>query len=124
MLNSSVIKGTNIVTATYSGSLGAEQMEELRDQLSRVVAQHGNVRLLVEIGDLELGRMEPRAIWEDLKLVGRFDELDRYAVVADHDWVSRLVNIADAVTPFDLRVFPIDQRDHAVAWLSNEFNGA
>lgn len=75
MLNSSVIEGTNIVTATYSGSLGTEQMEQLRDQLS--------------------------------------------SVVADHDWVSRLVNVVDAAaTPFDLRVFPIDRRDDAVAWLS------
>lgn len=118
MLNSSVVEGTNIVTATYSGSLGTDEMETLRDQLSTIVDQHGTVRLLVELGDIDLGRIEPRAIWEDLKLAGMIDNLDRYALVADQDWVGALSSAADAVTPFGLRVFPGDRRDDAVAWLS------
>lgn len=119
MLTTSSIEGTNIVTATYQGgSLSADEMEELRGRLTRAVALHGAVRLLVEIGKVDLGRIEPRAIWEDLKLVGMIDDLDRYAVVTDQDWIANLAGAADAVAPFDLRVFPADRRDDAVAWLS------
>jgi hypothetical protein len=61
--------------------------------------------------------MPPRAIWEDLKLLGLFDDLDRYALVADHEWIARLADAADAAVPFELRAFPSDSRDAALDWL-------
>lgn len=117
MLDSSVIDGTNIVTAIYAGSLSKAEMEEMSDTLRRVAADHQKVRLLVELGDISLVRIEPGAIWEDLKLFGLLDELERYALVADQEWITRLAKVTDAIVPFEFEIFPTERRDEALGWL-------
>jgi len=117
MLDSSVIDGTNIVTAIYAGSLSKEEMEEMSNTLHRVAGVHKTVRLLIELGDIDLRRIEPGAIWEDLKLFGMLDELERYALVADQGWVTQLAKVTDAVVPFEFEIFPTERRDDALAWL-------
>ena len=62
MLTSSVVEDTNIVTATYDGSVDAEEMIAVRDRLHTVIRRHGRARLLVEYGEVVRGRIEPRAL--------------------------------------------------------------
>lgn len=118
MLESSVIEGTNVVTATYEGALGAEEVETVRQQLSDLIAQHGKARLLVQFGDVDLGRVEPEAVWKDLKSIGMLDDLDRVAMVTDAGWADKFSSFADKVTPFELKVYGTQSRDAAVAWLN------
>jgi hypothetical protein len=70
MLTSNVMEGSNIVTMTYDGPLHAEEMVAVREQLTTVVRERGSARLLVEYGTVDLGRVEPRAMWEDLRTAG------------------------------------------------------
>lgn len=118
MLTSSTIEGTNIVAITYDGSLSAEEMDAMRADLSAVKDAHGSVRLLVEYGDLDLGRIEPEAIWKDLKTAGMLGDLERCALVTDASWIEKLSGAADRLAPFEVRTFSTDERDDAVAWLS------
>jgi hypothetical protein len=70
MLTSNVMEGSNIVTMTYDGPLHAEEMVAVRERLTTVVRERGSARLLVEYGTVDLGRIEPRAMWEDLRTAG------------------------------------------------------
>jgi hypothetical protein len=46
-------------------------MVAARERLKTVIRERGSARLLVEYGAVDLGRVEPRAMWEDLKAAGR-----------------------------------------------------
>jgi hypothetical protein len=37
------------------------------EKVSAVVAERGSAKLLLEVQDVDLGRIEPKALWEDLK---------------------------------------------------------
>lgn len=117
MMTSSVVEDTNIVTATYDGSVDAEEMIAVRDWLHAVIRRHGRARLLVEYGDVDLGRIEPRAIWEDLKTIGVLSDVDRVAVVADQGWLDTTASAAGAILPTEVRTFGRARRDDAIAWL-------
>lgn len=119
MLNSSVIEDTNIVTATYAGSNTAEEMIALRARLHTVIRRNRRARLLVEYGEVILGRIEPLALWEDLKATGMLTDLDRIAVVADQEWLDTVASVAGAILPAQVRTFDRVQRDDAIAWLQN-----
>ena len=118
MLTSSTIEGTNIVTATYDGSLSAEEMDALRAELRNVKDEHGGVRMLLQYGQVDLGRIEPEAFWKDLKTAGMLGDVERCALVTDADWVETLGSVADRLAPFEVRTFGTDERDEAVAWLN------
>ena len=106
-----------LVAVTYDGPLRAEEMVAVRDQLTTVVRERGSARLLVEYGTVDLGRVEPRAMWEDLRTAGVLMDLTRVAVVADPGWIETLASMVGTALPVEVRSFGRDQRDHAVAWL-------
>ena len=120
MLTTSVLEGTQIVAATYSGSLRTEEMTTLREQIERVIAEHGQARLLLEYGDIDLSRIEPRAMWEDLKTAGVLGDVDRIAVLTDARWLQKVTGAAQTVTPAEVQVYDADRRTDAEHWLRGQ----
>lgn len=118
MLNTSVIEGTNIVTLDFAGSLDVEDEQRLRSALDPVIEQHGLARVLAAIGEIDLGRVEPKAAWMDLKAAGYLDKIDRLAVVSDASWLAKISEWTGELTSLTVRTFSSDQRDQATAWLS------
>jgi hypothetical protein len=119
MLTSTVISDTNIVIATYDGALTAEEVIAVREKLAGVIAQHGNARMLVEYGDVDLSRMQPRAVWEDLKSAGLMRTVEKAAVLTDTRWVKSLSTAAGVLAPIDVRVYDTGQRAEALSWLQS-----
>lgn len=119
MLTSMVITDTNIVVAAYDGALTAPDVIAVRQQLDEVVAEHGTARMLVEYGDVDFGRMEPRAVWEDLKSAGVMRDVEKATVLTDKQWVQKLTDAAGALVPTDIRVYDTRQRTEALTWLSS-----
>ncbi len=119
MLKTDVIEGTNIVTATWDGAQDADESDALRASLDSVTAAHGQARLLLELGDVDPGRVEPEAFWKTLKTTGKLDDVDRAALVTDAGWAEKLTGLVDKVAPFELKAYETGQRDDAVAWLSS-----
>ena len=117
MLDSSKIEGTDIVTVTYKDSAGADEMVSVREKLSAVVAERGSAKLLLEVQDVDLGRIEPKALWEELKSAHLADDIDRLAIVADSGAIEKLAGAADRFTSVEVRAFDSGQRDDAVVWL-------
>jgi hypothetical protein len=117
MLTTTVIENTNVVTATYDGSLAADDAEALHDRILAVASTHGAARLLVDLQGVDIGRIEPEAVWEDVKTFADLDEVDRLAVVTDSSWVRPVAERVDFVIKPDVDVFDADQHDEALAWV-------
>ncbi|MEH1127149.1 STAS/SEC14 domain-containing protein [Micromonospora sp. CPCC 206061] len=119
MLTSTVIGDTNIVMAAYDGALTEPEVTVARERLADVIAQHGKARMLVEYGDVDFGKMEPRAVWEDLKSAGLMRDVEKAAVLTDTRWVKALSKATGAVAPTDIQVYDTRQRAEALSWLQS-----
>lgn len=76
-------------------------------------------RVLVEIGPGFEG-VTPAAAWDDIRLGLRAARsFDGYAVVSDQEWVRSTSRVVGVVMPFPMRVFPLAERDAALAWLTS-----
>ncbi|AGF71812.1 STAS/SEC14 domain-containing protein [Corynebacterium halotolerans] len=117
MLTTDAIAGTNIVTAAYSGSIGTEEMEHLRSTVQQVIDREGSVRLLTEFGDIEPGRIEPKAWIEDLRMTGILGDIEKMAVVAGAAWLQKWTELAGGLIPGEVETFDAGQRDEARDWL-------
>jgi hypothetical protein len=119
MLQTSVIEGTNVVSVTADGSISTEEEVVARQIIDEVVGEHGSARMLLEFAGVDVGRVEPKAVWEDLKSTRLLGDIDRVAVVADSGMLDKLVGAADALSSMEMRTFESGRRDEAVAWLTS-----
>lgn len=117
MLTTDTIEGTNIVTAAYSGSVDTEEMEQLRSRVRQVIDRDGSVRLLLEYGDIEPGRIDPKAYVEDLKMTGILGDVDKIALVTDTPWIRKSAELSGALISGEVKTFEADKRDEALLWL-------
>lgn len=117
MLTCRQIDDTPLIEIAYDGHLGTDEMKDLRALLDAVVAEHGEARLLMEYGGV--GRMEPAALWEDLKME-RFviaRRLTRMAVLTDKKWLDTVLGLADRIGVIEARTFGPGAREEALTWL-------
>lgn len=119
MLDSTILEDTNIVTATYSGSLGADETATLRHQIEQVIDAHGSARLLLEMGDVDMGRVEPKAVWEDLKSAQFLGDVSRMALVTDESVLASTNELMGKLTATETKAFASDDRDQAIVWLQS-----
>lgn len=117
MLTTATVDGTNIVTATYSGALATEEMEQLRAAVRQMIDRDGSVRLLLEYGDIDLGRIEPKAYAEDLKMIGALGDIERIALVTDAAWIRTASQLLGTAISGEVKSFPSTERDEALLWL-------
>ncbi|WP_435199993.1 STAS/SEC14 domain-containing protein [Janibacter sp. GS2] len=119
MLTTSVIDGTNIVSVTLDGSVSADEDDAAQREIAAVAAEHGKARMLLDYEGIDLSRVEPRAVWEDLKGVRLLGDIDRVGVVADSRAIESFAEVLGAVSAVEVRAFGHQQREAAVAWLSS-----
>lgn len=61
------------------------------------------------------------AMWEDLKMgVGHLTHWERIALVTDVDWMKRVAAMFGWMSPGELKVFPLAERDAAIAWAAGK----
>ena len=117
MLTTDTVAGTNIIIAAYSGSIDTEEMAHLRSTIQQVIDHDGSVRLLAEFGEVEPGRIEPKAWVEDLKMTGILGDVEKMAVVADASWLQKWTELAGGPISGAVEAFDAAQRDEALRWL-------
>lgn len=60
------------------------------------------------------------ALWEDLKVgVEHLRAWKRIALVTDIEWMRHLTALFGWMTPGEIRVFPLDERAEATAWVAD-----
>jgi hypothetical protein len=80
-------------------------------------AKAGDVRFLIVMPEFK--GMTGGAVWQDLKVgVEDFRAWKRIAVVTDIEWVDHLTWLFGWMTPGETKVFPMDKREEAVAWVT------
>jgi hypothetical protein len=78
-------------------------------------AAAGEIRFVVVIP--EFHGMTGGALWQDVKVgVEQFRAWKRIALVTDIDWMRYATELFGWMTPGTIKVFPLAQRDEAIAW--------
>ncbi|MBF4574191.1 STAS/SEC14 domain-containing protein [Herbiconiux sp. VKM Ac-1786] len=117
MLTGNQLPDTHIFEITYSGALTAGEFEALRDRLEAFLDANDPADLLAVYGDIDLGDIEPKALWEDLRSAGLEKKVRRAALLTDQGWLRTLAKTARHFIHADVEVFGTDERAEALAWL-------
>ena len=65
----------------------------------------------------EFGGITGSALWQDLKVgVEHLHAWKRIALVTDIDWMRHVTTLFGWMTPGEVEVFPLAQREQAIAW--------
>jgi len=104
-----------VVGFEAAGTLKAEDYRDVViPALERAFAS-GKVRFVIVMP--EFHGMTGGALWEDLKMgVEHFRAWKRIALVTDIDWMRQMTTLFGWMTPGEVKVFPLAQRDEAIAW--------
>ena len=117
MLTTNLVEGTNIVTASYSGSVASEEMDHLHSTTRQVVDREGSVRMMLEFDDTESDGILPKGYVEDLQMAGILSGVKRLALVTDSTWIRGNAELFTAVIEGPVKNFTTDNRDEALTWL-------
>ena len=97
---------------------GTIRTDDYRDVVLPAVqraAAAGEIRFVIVIP--EFHGMTGGAVWEDVKVgFEHYRAWKRIAVVTDIDWMRNVTGLFGWMTPGQVKVFPLAQRDEAIAW--------
>ena len=104
-----------VVGFELGGTLGAEDYRDVvLPALQRAYAGD-EFRFVIVIP--EFGGITGSALWQDLKVgVEHLHAWKRIALVTDIDWMRHVTTLFGWMTPGEVEVFPLEQREEAIAW--------
>jgi len=98
--------------------VGKVEAEDYRDVLLPAIeraASQGKIRTVIVIPAFD--GLTTGALWEDLKLgVDHFRAWKRIALVTDVDWIRHMTSMFGWMTPGEVKVFSLTERDAASVW--------
>ena len=98
-----------------SGKLHAEDYRDVVLPAVEEAASRGEVRFVIVIPDFD--GLSAGALWQDLKVgVEHLGSWKRIALVTDIAWMTHMTALFGWMTPGEVKVFPLAQRDEAIAW--------
>ena len=110
----------HVVGFVLDGTVTRPDLDALFREVEGVV-RRGHVHLVGEItgvGGLTLDAVGAQ-VERSFGLLRQIGKVDRYAVVTDTGWIRSVAQVQGALLPgIDVRVWPRDERDAAVAWAS------
>ena len=108
----------NIVGFTIEGKISEGEIEAIGEMMEEKLKTHDKIRMYAEIINLE-GYDSARAFFEDMKYTLKlWNEIEKAAIVADPKWIDNLTNLADMLTPGDMKHFPPAEKNLAMQWLT------
>jgi SpoIIAA-like len=106
---------TGVIGFETAGQLSAEDYRDVVLPALERAAASGEVRFVVVIP--EFHGMSGGALWQDLKVgVEHLRAWKRIALVTDIGWMSDMTALFGWMTPGQVKVFPLAQRDEAIRW--------
>ena len=110
------LPGTNIVELHIDGPVTRADYDRVEDAMEEVFEHHETVRVVEVLRNL--GSIEPRALWADLKWTPRhLSRFSHAAVVADQNWVAWMTSVLDIFVPVKVRLFSHAQVEEARRWI-------
>ena len=105
-----------VIHVSLSGALTKERYEFLENELDKLIAKHGMLRIMLVLEGLD--GLTPPAMKEDLQFELRhMTEIDRVAVAFSTRADRNVPEWAIPLTDMNTRFFPLGETEKAVAWL-------
>jgi len=105
-----------VVEVKISGKLHKEDYEHFVPLFERLIAQHGKLRLLVEMH--EFHGWDVSALWQDIKFdLKHFKDIERLALVGESKWEKGMATFCKPFTSATIRYFDVAQASAARAWV-------
>ncbi len=100
------------------GEVHATDYEQVLRPALDAAAESGSIRLVYVIGDRFEGYSTGAGIQDSKLAFAHHKAWERTALVSDLDWVRHLVAVLGWMVPGSFRLFGLDGRDEAVAWVA------
>jgi hypothetical protein len=106
-----------VIGIEASGSLNADDYRDvLIPMIEDAKTPGGKLRFLFVYGGVDL---TAGAAWQDAKTgISNWTAFERIAIVTDEDWIENSIKAFGWIMPGEVKVFDDDDRDDAIAWLS------
>lgn len=102
-----------------SGRIVKEDYETFVPLIDRLVAQHGKIRMLMEMHDFHGWTLG--AAWEDTKFaMHHFHDIERLAIVGETKWQEAMAIFCKPFTKAEVRFFDSSTAEQARTWLGEE----
>ncbi|MGZ3413885.1 MAG: STAS/SEC14 domain-containing protein [Isosphaeraceae bacterium] len=100
-----------------SGKLAHQDYERFVPLLEKLIEDHGSVRCLVELTDLQ--GIEPRALWDEIQFdVHHARQIERCAVVGDKKWEAWMTKLSRPIfARAEMRFFDRAETEKAWQWI-------
>ena len=104
-----------------SGKLTRPDYRDVLEPVLREAAEAGSIRMLFELTDFD--GLAPAAWWDDMKTglglgLGHHSAWKKSAIVTDVEWVAKAFRLFAWMTPGEVKIYGVDQRDEALGWVS------
>jgi len=109
------IDQSNIIEFTIDGEMTKDDFDAAAEKLDGMMNEFGKIRIIEIIKGI--GKVEPSAIWADLKWEPRhINNWSHIAVVGDQKWIRWMKPLAIFV-PAKIKLFHLDELEAARAWI-------
>ncbi|TVQ88116.1 MAG: STAS/SEC14 domain-containing protein [Chromatiaceae bacterium] len=109
----------NIVEMAIIGSVTAQEFDDTLAKLKAAIQRHGRIRLLQDIGELDLPPIPLSKLWADVKFsFEHLSDVTHVAVVADQAWLGIYVNLLNPLMKAELKHFKRTELEVARTWLT------
>jgi len=108
----------NVVAFACRGHVTREEYKTvLEPAVEAALKMNDKIRLYYEIG-AEFGRIDPGAVWEDVKIgMEHLSRWEKIAVVTDVHWIQRTMGFFSFLIPGEMRFFPTSDAATARSWI-------
>ena len=106
-----------VIGFEIAGKIRAEDYRDVVLPALERAAATGDVRFVIVIAAFE--GMSGGALWQDLKVgIEHLRAWKRIALVTDIEWMRHLTALFGWMTPGEVKVFALAERDDAIAWVA------
>jgi hypothetical protein len=112
--------GDDVIALRVSGKLLHDDYESLVPKLEKLIEQHGAVRCLIDV--TELDGVELRAVWDELRFdLKHASDVSRCAVVGERAWERWATAAARPIfRKAEVRFFERADFEQALAWIKED----
>ncbi|MCW5958758.1 MAG: STAS/SEC14 domain-containing protein [Pyrinomonadaceae bacterium] len=111
----------NLVAFRLSGTVSAEDIDQVADRLEKSFDSEEFVNLYVEIdNDLQesFGGISEQAKKGFSVILPNLGKLRKAAVVSDKSWIQKITDFKDMFFSMDMKAFPESESDGAFEWIT------
>jgi hypothetical protein len=105
----------NLLAVRITGKVDKQNFERFDPVLDTMLEKQEDPRFYMEL--LDMDTVTPRAIFEDLKNLPKYNQFTKVAVVGDAKWKELVTKALGAMMKPSAKFFETDQKKEALEWV-------